>query len=131
MCVCDAMTCNCMVLENLKKKGSRASILTALLCAWQRNLRHIAELYGSELSLHGVEEYRKLSGLQSISSTCFEAARISAILIDDGIEFDRMHDIEWHKSVAPVVGRILRIERLAEKILDEVIYLFFSFLTCI
>ena len=82
--------------------------------------------------MHGVEEYRKLSGLQSISSTCFEAARISVILIDDGIEFDKMHDIEWHKSVAPVVGRILRIERLAEKILDEVIYLFFfSFLTCI
>lgn len=87
--------------------------------SFKRNLRHIAELYGSELSLHGVEEYRKLSGLQSISSTCFEAARISAILIDDGIEFDKMHDIEWHKNVAPVVGRILRIERLAEKILDE------------
>ena len=52
---------------------------------------------------------------------------MSVILIDDGIEFDKMHDIEWHKSVAPVVGRILRIERLAEKILDEVIYLFFFF----
>uniref|UniRef100_A0A7N2R858 GS catalytic domain-containing protein n=1 Tax=Quercus lobata TaxID=97700 RepID=A0A7N2R858_QUELO len=84
-----------------------------------RNLRHVAELYGSELSLHGVEEYRRLSGLQSISSTCFEAAKISAILIDDGIEFVKKHDIEWHKRLAPVVGRILRIERLAEKILDE------------
>ncbi|KAK7830757.1 protein flug [Quercus suber] len=81
-----------------------------------RNLRHIAELYGSELSLHGVEEYRRLSGLQSISSTCFEAARISAILIDDGIESMTW---EWHKRLAPVVGRILRIERLAVKILDE------------
>ncbi|XP_059462719.1 protein fluG [Corylus avellana] len=87
--------------------------------SFKRNLRHIAELYGSQLSLSGVEEYRKLSGLQSISSTCFEAARISTILIDDGIEFDKKHDIEWHKSFAQVVGRILRIERLAEKILDE------------
>ncbi|KAF3962720.1 hypothetical protein CMV_012802 [Castanea mollissima] len=84
-----------------------------------QNLWHIAKRYGSELSLHGVEEYHRLSGLQSISSTCFETARISAILIDDGVEFVKKHDIEWHKSLAPVVGRILRIERLAEKILDE------------
>jgi hypothetical protein len=99
---------------------------------WQRNLRHIAELYGSHLSLRGVEEYCKLSGLQSISSTCFKAARISTILIDDGIEFDKKHDIEWHKSFAQVVGRILRIECLAEKILDEVIYiLIFTSMTCI
>ncbi|KAK4583073.1 hypothetical protein RGQ29_026022 [Quercus rubra] len=87
--------------------------------SFKRNLRHIAELYGSELSLQGVEEYRRLSGLQSISSICFGAARISAILVDDGIEFDKKHDIEWHKSFAPVVGRILRIEHLAEKILDQ------------
>lgn len=108
------------------------TILIALLFVWQRNVRHIAELYGSQLSLHGVEEYRRLSGLQSISSTCFKAARISTILIDDGIEYDKKHDIEWHKSFATVVGRILRIERLAEKILDEVIYFsIFTLLTCI
>lgn len=83
-------------------------------------MKDIAELYGSENSLVKVEEYRRLSGLQSISSTCFKAAKISAILLDDGIEFDKNHDIEWHKTFAPVVGRILRIERLAEKILDEV-----------
>ncbi|CAL5378582.1 unnamed protein product [Camellia sinensis] len=55
-----------------------------------------------------------------MSSICFKAARIAAILIDDGIEFDKMHDIEWHRNFAPVVGKILRIEHLAEKILDEV-----------
>ncbi|KAH7512035.1 hypothetical protein FEM48_Zijuj12G0047800 [Ziziphus jujuba var. spinosa] len=87
--------------------------------SFKRNLKDIAELYGSENSLVKVEEYRRLSGLQSISSTCFKAAKISAILLDDGIEFDKNHDIEWHKTFAPVVGRILRIERLAEKILDE------------
>ncbi|CAL5395537.1 unnamed protein product [Camellia sinensis] len=48
-----------------------------------------------------------------------KAARIAAVLIDDGIEFDKMHDIEWHRNFAPVVGRILRIEHLAEKIFDE------------
>ncbi|CAL5334664.1 unnamed protein product [Camellia sinensis] len=86
---------------------------------FERGIRDIAELYGSELSLDGIQKYRKGNGLQSISSICFKAARIAAILIDDGIEFDKMHDIEWHRNFAPVVGRILRIEHLAEKILDE------------
>ena len=92
----------------------------ALVCSWQRSLREIAELYGSEVSLSGVEEYRRCSGLQSITSICFKAARIAAILIDDGIDFDKKHDIQWHRSFTPIVGRILRIEHLAEQILDEV-----------
>lgn len=87
-----------------------------------RNLRDVAELYGSEASLQGVEEYRKVSGMQSICSTCFKAAKITAILIDDGVQLDKKHDVKWHKSFARVVGRILRIERLAEEILDEVRY---------
>ncbi|ESW16388.1 hypothetical protein PHAVU_007G152500 [Phaseolus vulgaris] len=87
--------------------------------SFKRNLRDIAELYGSEISLQAVEDYRRASGMQSICSSCFKAARITAILIDDGIQLDKKHDIEWHKSFIPFVGRILRIERLAEEILDE------------
>lgn len=73
--------------------------------------------------MQGVEEHRRVSGMQSIYSTCFKATRISAILIDDGLQLDKKHDIEWHRSFTPLVGRILRIERLAEEILDEVRYL--------
>lgn len=96
-----------------------------LICAkhgvvLQRNLKDVAELYGCEKTLHGVEEHRRLAGLQSISSTCFRAAGISAILIDDGLRLDKKHEIDWHKNFAPVVGRILRIEHLAEEILNEV-----------
>ncbi|KAK6943902.1 Glutamine synthetase, catalytic domain [Dillenia turbinata] len=87
--------------------------------SFKRSLRDIAELYGVELSLDRVEEYRRSTGLQSISSKCFQSARISALLLDDGIVFDKNHDIEWHRSFLPTVGRILRIERLAEEILDE------------
>lgn len=87
----------------------------------QRNLRDIVELYDCKPSLRGVEEYRKSSGLHSIC-LCFKAARISAVLIDDGLELDKKHSIEWHRNFVPVVGRILRIERLAENILDEVRY---------
>ncbi|KAF3441784.1 hypothetical protein FNV43_RR15699 [Rhamnella rubrinervis] len=87
--------------------------------SFKRSLKEIAELYGSEKTLHAVEQHRKISGLQSISSACFKAAKFSAILIDDGMELDKSYGIEWLKSFAPVVGRILRIERLAEKILDQ------------
>ncbi|KAI3995233.1 hypothetical protein MKX01_032035 [Papaver californicum] len=57
----------------------------------------------------------------SEADECFKAAKISFLLIDDGLEFDKMYDLQWHKSFAPTVGRILRIEYFAEKILNDVI----------
>ncbi|XP_045790500.1 protein fluG [Trifolium pratense] len=87
--------------------------------SFKRSLRDLAELYGCDSSLQCVEEYRGVSGLELACSTCFKAARISAILIDDGLELDKKHDIEWHKGFTTLVGRILRIEKVAEKILDE------------
>jgi len=100
------------------------------ICNIQRNLRDLAELYGcDQLSLQGIEGYRKVSGLELLCSTCFKAARISYILMDDGLELDKKHDIEWHKSFIPLVGRILKIERVAEKILDQVRCFTFDFLS--
>lgn len=86
----------------------------------QRSLRDIAALYNCRASLDELESHRKSSGLLSITAKCFEAANVSAVLIDDGILFDKMCDLEWHKSFAPAVGRILRIEHLAETILNDV-----------
>lgn len=85
----------------------------------QRNLREIAQLYGTEVSLEAIEEHRKTSGLDSFTSKCFKEARISALLIDDGLKLDKKHDIEWHRNFVPFVGRVLRIETLAEQILEE------------
>lgn len=87
--------------------------------SFKRNLKNIAELYGCDSSLQAVEEYRRAAGLQSICSICFEAANISAVLIDDGLKLDKKHGLDWHKGFVPFVGRILRIERLAEEILDQ------------
>jgi hypothetical protein len=86
----------------------------------QRSLRDIAALYNCEASLEKVEKFRSAEGLKSIGSKCFQAANISVILIDDGIAFDKMLDLESHKAFAPVVGRVLRIERLAETIINDV-----------
>ncbi|KAJ1295341.1 hypothetical protein BS78_01G216300 [Paspalum vaginatum] len=87
--------------------------------SFKRSLRDIAALYSCEASLEKVEEFRRAEGLKSIGSKCFQAANISAILIDDGITFDKMLDLESHKAFAPVVGRVLRIERLAETIIND------------
>ncbi|XP_049410650.1 protein fluG-like [Solanum stenotomum] len=90
---------------------------------FKRGLRELTELYGPSLSLslglHTVQETRRSLGLEQSAITCFRAARIYTVLIDDGIELDKMVDIEWHKKVVPMVGRILRVEHLAEKILDK------------
>ncbi|KAL2229373.1 UNVERIFIED_CONTAM: Protein fluG [Sesamum indicum] len=89
--------------------------------SFKRSLKEIAELYGSKSTLDAVQDYRYRSGLESVTAKCLEAARISAVLIDDGLELDKKHKIEWHKGFVPFVGRILRIERVAEKILVEIL----------
>nr|CAB3456668.1 unnamed protein product [Digitaria exilis] len=85
----------------------------------QRSVRDIAALYNCQASLEKVEECRRAEGFTSISSKCFRAANISAILIDDDMSFDKMLDMESHKAVAPVVVRILGIECLAETVLND------------
>ncbi|XP_068647399.1 protein fluG [Aristolochia californica] len=87
--------------------------------SFKRSLRDIATLYGCEATYQGVQTYRRASGLQSISSKCFGAAKISVLLIDDGISFEKMHEVDWHRGFATTVGRIQRIERLAEMVLND------------
>ncbi|RID54233.1 hypothetical protein BRARA_G01571 [Brassica rapa] len=87
--------------------------------SFKRNLREVAQLYGSEVSLEAIEKHRQTLGLHSLTTKCFNEARISALLIDDGLKLDKMHDTEWHRNFVPYVGRVLRIETLAEQILDE------------
>ncbi|KAK4345752.1 hypothetical protein RND71_035928 [Anisodus tanguticus] len=86
---------------------------------FKRSLKEIAGIYGSNLSLHAVQESRQRFGLELSAAICFKAAKISVLLIDDGIEMDKKLDIEWHRSFVPTVGRILRVERVAEKILKK------------
>ncbi|VAH03951.1 unnamed protein product [Triticum turgidum subsp. durum] len=87
--------------------------------SFKRSIKDIAALYGCEASLDKVEEFRKAQGLSSISSKCFQAANISAILVDDGLAFDKMLELEAHKEFVPTVGRVLRIEWLAETIIND------------
>ncbi|TMW96298.1 hypothetical protein EJD97_007606 [Solanum chilense] len=96
-------------------KEERSSIVEISM----RSLNEISELYGSKLSVNAVQESRQHLGLESSANTCFKAARISALLIDDGLDLDKKLDIKWHEHFAPKVGRILRIEDVAKKILEK------------
>ncbi|KAL8223982.1 hypothetical protein R6Q57_019457 [Mikania cordata] len=98
--------------------GKALSDVTSTL-NFKRSLRDIAELYGCESSLKGVQEFRSWSEIETISKICFRAAGISTVLIDDGFILDKMLGIDQHRHILPFVGRILRIEHLAEDILDR------------
>lgn len=106
-------------LSCFSEASSKALSFVPSTLNFKRSLRDIAELYGSELSIEGIQEYRNSKGIETISKTCFTAAGISSVLIDDGFELEKMLHIEQHKNIVPFVGRILRIEHLAEQILDE------------
>ncbi|CAN6196302.1 unnamed protein product [Urochloa humidicola] len=98
-----------------------ALTLAAHSLSFKRSLRDIAALYNCEASLEKVEVFRKAEGFASIGSRCFKAANVSAILIDedDAIAFDKKLDVESHKAFAPVVGRVMGIEWLAETIIND------------
>ncbi|EPS69513.1 hypothetical protein M569_05255 [Genlisea aurea] len=87
---------------------------------FKRSLREIAELYGTECSLDAVEKYRREKGVEWVSSKCLRAGGICGVLIDDGYDMDKSHGLEWHRKFVPFVGRVLRVEILAMKIIDEV-----------
>lgn len=78
-----------------------------------RSIRDIAELYNCDSSLDGIERQRKSNGLHSIAFKCFEAGRLSTILFYNGIVFDKMHDLEWHKFMVPIAGKWLWIAPLS------------------
>jgi hypothetical protein len=90
----------------------------------QRILRDIAALYNCDASLEKVEEFRRAQGLSSITSKCFQAAKISAVVVDDWATFDNMLELESPKAFVPKVYRVLRIENLAETIINGVSVVF-------
>lgn len=78
-----------------------------------------------------IEHYRKTEGLAAISEKCFDAANIEFVLLDDGLTMDKMVSLGWHRKYIPGVHRVLRIETVAEAILNQAISLStFSYLSC-
>ncbi|KAL6585412.1 hypothetical protein OROMI_002056 [Orobanche minor] len=114
-----AVDSNFPFLNCFSEATGEASSFAPHTINFKRSLREVAELYGSDLTLDAVQEYRSRFGVESVTEKCLKAARIAAIFIDDGLDLDKKYEIEWHKKFVPFVARILRIEHVAEKILDE------------
>jgi predicted TIM-barrel fold metal-dependent hydrolase len=86
--------------------------------AYRRSLREVAELLGCEPSEEAIVQKRRELGLDELARRCFTAARLEAILMDDGFRPETVLPLDWHRPLV-TVHRVLRIEHLAEQLLAE------------
>lgn len=91
-----------------------------LIRCLQRSIREISELLEAENNIESVKEKREEMGIVKVTKVSFDAANVSAILVDDGLSLKGMFDLEWHKNVVKPVFRVLRIETLAQELLETV-----------
>lgn len=85
---------------------------------FRRSLRDIAKLLECEPTENAILERREQLGLEALTRTCLEHSNLEAIYLDDGFLPDAIQPIEWHCQFVSV-RRLLRVEVLAEKILQE------------
>jgi predicted TIM-barrel fold metal-dependent hydrolase len=83
---------------------------------YRRSLRDIAELLGCEPEEDAVRARRAEQGLDRLAETCFRAANLGAVLLDDGYLPGETLPLDWHARFVPV-RRLLRLETLAQDLL--------------
>jgi hypothetical protein len=76
-------------------------------------------LYGVEPDVNAIKEHRNAIGLEAVSEKCFSGANIEIVLLDDGLTMDKMLGMGWHRKYIPGVHRVLRIETVAEAVLNQ------------
>lgn len=84
---------------------------------FRRSLRDIAALLACEPDAEAIVDRRRELGLEALAARCLEASNLAAIYLDDGFLPDAVLPWQWHRRYLPV-GRILRLEHLAEKLMD-------------
>lgn len=85
---------------------------------FRRSLRDLARLLGCAPTEDAVLARRAALGLDELTRHCFAAARLDAILLDDGFLPDDIQPVAWHRTFVPAY-RLLRIEYLAEQLLVQ------------
>lgn len=88
------------------------------LC-YRRSLREIAALLECEPKEEAILTQRSQLGLERFTELFFSAAKLDAILLDDGFLPEEILPVEWHQRFVPVY-RLLRLEVLAQEILTQV-----------
>lgn len=76
-------------------------------------------MYGVEPKVAAIQEHRDSIGLEAISEKCFNDANIKIVLLDEGLTMDKMLGLAWHRKYIPGVHRVLRIETVAEAVLNQ------------
>ncbi len=82
------------------------------LC-YRRSLRDVAALLGCAPAEDAVLARRDELGAERVAETCFAAARLEAVLLDDGFLPDESQPLDWHARFVRV-RRVLRLEAVAE-----------------
>ena len=85
---------------------------------FRRSLREITELLSCEPTQEAVAARRRELGIDALTARCLQAANVASIYLDDGFLPDKTLPLEWHRQFVPV-RRILRLEHLAEKLMDS------------
>ncbi|KAG0564877.1 hypothetical protein KC19_8G147000 [Ceratodon purpureus] len=101
------------------ERGHEALSGVPLSLAYQRSLQELGDMYGVEPNEASLKAHREALGLEAISEKCFGGANIECVLLDDGLTMDRMLGMGWHRKYIPGVHRVLRIETVAEAVLNQ------------
>lgn len=87
--------------------------------SYRRSLRDIATLFHCDATEEAIQHHRSSVGLDQITQTCFDAAHLNAIFLDDGPWPQATQSLEWHQQKVQSY-RLIRLEYLAEKLMAEV-----------
>ncbi|MDJ0556408.1 MAG: amidohydrolase family protein [Microcoleaceae cyanobacterium MO_207.B10] len=85
---------------------------------YRRSLRDMANLLKCEPQESEILAKRNNLGLENLTKTCFDAANLEAILLDDGFLPDKILPWQWHQKFVKV-RRLLRIEDLAQNLIPQ------------
>ncbi|MDJ0617618.1 MAG: amidohydrolase family protein [Calothrix sp. MO_192.B10] len=86
---------------------------------YRRSLRDIADLLKCEPQESEILAQRNILGLEELTKTCFNAANLDAVLLDDGLLPEQILPWQWHQQFVPV-RRLLRIEDVAQNLIPQV-----------
>eukprot|EP00899_Mesostigma_viride_P021010 jgi/Mesvir1/28910/Mv17997-RA.1 len=119
--------CHCLVSDDSDKRfeefmseAEGPSLNDAVnTVAFKRSIREVAALLGCSHDLPSVVAKRAELGASKLATLMFRSSNISAMLVDDGLRFvDDLLPLAAHARVVPIVKRVLRIETLAEEIIE-------------
>ncbi|CAG8634076.1 5665_t:CDS:10 [Funneliformis mosseae] len=93
--------------------------------ALKRGVRQLAKLYNCEATLESVKCVTDAISYEELCRTCFDPTGIQCLLLDDGLDsLDGLRDVESHVGLVECAKRIVRIEKIAEQTISDLVISF-------